>query len=145
MLWSRRLGGLDGLVVERGNALLAAAVLLTGSRTAGEDLLQAALERLMRSWGRVREDRERYLRRTMYHLVIDQWRRRWRRPEVFIDYEPADRFDGTEALDLRDALIRAMAQLPPRQRASRRERCPGLTQTSPATEIRPEPLPDTAI
>src|SRR5215813_113126 len=109
MLWSRRFDGLDTLVAERGNALLAAAVLLTGSRTAGEDLLQAALERLMRSWGRVREDRERYLRRTMYHLAIDQWRRRRRRPEVFIDYEPPDRPDGTHALDLRDALSRALA------------------------------------
>jgi len=117
MLWSRRFDGLDTLVAERGNALLAAAVLLTGSRTAGEDLLQAALERLMRSWGRVREDRERYLRRTMYHLAVDQWRRRRRRPEVFIAYEPPDRPDGADALDLRDALSRALAQLPPRQRA----------------------------
>ena len=53
MLWSRRFDGLDALVAERGNALLASAVLLAGSRVAGEDLLQAALERLMRSWGRV--------------------------------------------------------------------------------------------
>jgi len=90
--------------------------LLTGSRTAGEDLLQAALERLMRSWGRVREDRERYLRRTMYHLAVDQWRRRRRRPEVFLEYEPTGRPDATDALDLRDALIQALAQLSPRQR-----------------------------
>jgi RNA polymerase sigma-70 factor (sigma-E family) len=117
MLWSRRFDGLDRLVAERGSALLGAAVLLTGSRAAGEDLLQAALERLMRSWGRVREDRERYLRRTMYHLAIDQWRRRRRRPEVFIDYEPPGRPDATDAVDLRDALSRALAQLPPRQRA----------------------------
>jgi RNA polymerase sigma-70 factor (sigma-E family) len=117
MLRSRRFDELDALVAERGNALLAAAVLLTGSLAAGEDLLQAALERLMRSWGRVREDPERYLRRTMYHLAIDQWRRRRRRPEVLIDYEPPDRPDATGALDLRDALSRALAQLPPKQRA----------------------------
>jgi RNA polymerase sigma-70 factor (sigma-E family) len=117
MLWSRRFDGLDRLVAERGSALLGAAVLLTGSQAAGEDLLQAALERLMRSWGRVREDRERYLRRTMYHLAIDQWRRRRRRPEAFIDYEPPGRPDATDAVDLRDALSRALAQLPPRQRA----------------------------
>ena len=116
MLWSRRFDGLDTLVAERGSALLASAVLLTGGRAAGEDLLQAALERLMRSWGRVREDRERYLRRTMYHLAIDQWRSRRRRPEVFIDYEPPGQPDLTDALDLRDALSRALAQLPPRQR-----------------------------
>jgi RNA polymerase sigma-70 factor (sigma-E family) len=117
MLWSRRFDGLDTLVAERGSALLAAAVLLTGSQAAGEDLLQAALERLMRSWGRVREDRERYLRRTMYHLAIDQWRRRRRRPEVFIEYEPPGQSDATDVLDLRDALSRALARLPPRQRA----------------------------
>jgi RNA polymerase sigma-70 factor (sigma-E family) len=117
MLWSRRFDGLDALVAERGNALLASAVLLTGSRAAGEDLLQAALERLMRSWGRVREDRERYLRRTMYHLAVDQWRKRGRSPEVFIAHEPPSAADATEALDLRDALSRALNELPPRQRA----------------------------
>ena len=58
MFWKRSFDGLDALVAERGSALLATAVLLTGSRAAGEDLLQSALERLMRSWGRVREDRE---------------------------------------------------------------------------------------
>lgn len=117
MLWSRRFDGLDALVAERGNALLASAVLLTGSRPAGEDLLQAALERLMRSWGRVSGDRERYLRRTMYHLAVDQWRRRGRRPEVFLAAEPPSAADATEALDLRDALSRALTALPPRQRA----------------------------
>jgi RNA polymerase sigma-70 factor (sigma-E family) len=116
MLWSRRFDGLDTLVAERGNALLATAVLLTGSRAAGEDLLQAALERLMRSWDRVRGDREGYLRRTMYHLAIDEWRRRRRRPEVFVPHEPPGRPDATEALDLRDALSQALARLPPRQR-----------------------------
>jgi RNA polymerase sigma-70 factor (sigma-E family) len=117
VLRSRRFDGLDDLVAARGNALLGTAVLLTGSRAAGEDLLQAALERLMRSWGRVREDRERYLRRTMYHLAIDQWRHRRRRPEVFIEYEPPGRPDGTDTLDLRAALIGALAQLSPKQRA----------------------------
>jgi RNA polymerase sigma-70 factor (sigma-E family) len=116
MLWSRRFNGLDTLVAERGSALLGTAVLLTGSKAAGEDLLQAALERLMRSWNRVREDRERYLRRTMYHLAVDQWRSRKRRPEVFIEYEPPGRTDGLDALDLRDALSQALSQLSPRQR-----------------------------
>jgi RNA polymerase sigma-70 factor (sigma-E family) len=118
MLWSRRFDGLDTLVAERGNALLATAVLLTGSRAAGEDLLQAALERLMRSWSRVREDRERYLKRTMYHLAIDQWRHRRRRPEVFIEHDPPGQPDATDALDLRDAMSRALAQLAPKQRAT---------------------------
>ena len=117
MLWKRRFEGLDALVSERGNALLATAVLLTGSRAAGEDLVQAALERLMRSWTRVGADREGYLRRTMYNLAVDQWRRRRRRPEVFASVEPVGQPDATELFALRHALVAALAQLPPRQRA----------------------------
>jgi RNA polymerase sigma-70 factor (sigma-E family) len=117
VLWKRDFDGLATLVAERGNALLATAVLLAGSRAAGEDLLQAALERLMRSWGRVREDREGYLRRTMYNLAVDDWRRRRRRPEVLAAVEPAGQPDGTDTLALRQALVAALAKLPPRQRA----------------------------
>jgi DNA-directed RNA polymerase specialized sigma24 family protein len=50
--WKNSYEGLDALVAERGNGLLGAAVLLTGSRAAGEDLLQAALEPLVRHWSR---------------------------------------------------------------------------------------------
>lgn len=117
MRWTRRFEGLDTLVAERGSALLATAVLLTGSTAAGEDLLQAALERLMRSWSRIHGDKEGYLRRALYHLAVDQWRRRKRRPEVLIDVEPVGQPDSTDALHLRQALVQALAQLPPRQRA----------------------------
>jgi RNA polymerase sigma-70 factor (sigma-E family) len=114
---TERFEGLDALVAERGSALLAAAVLLTGSRTAGEDLLQVALERLMRRWNRVHGDKEGYLRRTLYHLAIDQWRSRKRRQEVLVDVGQPGQSDGTDALHLRQALIEALATLPPRQRA----------------------------
>ena len=108
--------GLDALVAERGRALLATAVLLAGGAAAGEDLLQAALERLLRNWRRV-EDPEGYLRRTLYHLAVDRWRVRRRRPEVLAAVEPPPVPDHSEAHDLRDALLRALAALPPRQRA----------------------------
>ena len=117
MRWKKRFEGLDTLVAERGSSLLATAVLLTGSRAAGEDLLQGALERLMRHWNRVHGDKEGYLRRTLYHLAVDQWRRRRRRPEVLTDVEPPGQPDATEALHLRQALVQALATLPPRQRA----------------------------
>ena len=117
MRWKRTFEGLDILVAERGNALLATAVLLTGSRAAAEDLVQAALERLMRNWTKVHGDREGYLRRTLYHLAVDQWRRRRRRPEVLSDVEPPSQADATEAVQLRDALRQALSTLPPRQRA----------------------------
>lgn len=110
--------GLERLLAERGNDLMRAAVALTGNRPAGEDLLQAALERLLRNWQRV-DDPEAYLRRTLYNLAADDWRRRgrWRSklPLVRDQYleTPAD---ATDTVDLRDALVRAMNQLPRHQR-----------------------------
>jgi len=117
--------GLDTLVAHRGGALLATATLLAGSPAAGEDLLQAALERVMRHWHRVKEEPEIYLRRTIYHLAVDQWRARRRRPEVFgktvteleLAAQRAGQPDGTDAVHLRLALIQGLAQLPSRQRA----------------------------
>jgi DNA-directed RNA polymerase specialized sigma24 family protein len=77
-----RFEGLDALVADRGGALLATATLLAGSRAAGEDLPQTALERVVRHWRRVSDEPEIYLRRTIYQLAVDQWRSRRRRPEV---------------------------------------------------------------
>ena len=117
MGWKKSYEGLDALVAERGDALLGTAVLLVGGRAAGEDLLQAALEGLVRHWSRVHSDKEGYLRRTMYHLAVDQWRSRRRRPEVLAQVEPPGQPDGTDAIHLRHALVQALATLPPRQRA----------------------------
>jgi len=71
----------------------------------------------MRSWNRVREDREGYLRRIMYNLAVDDWRRRKRRPEVLVTEERAGPADPGSAVALRQTLVAALAQLPPRQRA----------------------------
>jgi RNA polymerase sigma-70 factor (sigma-E family) len=116
-----RFKGLDALVADRGGALLATATLLAGGPAAGEDLLQAALERVMRHWHRVSNEPEIYLRRTIYHLAVDQWRSRRRRPEVLgrtgAELDLAVQPDGTDAVHLRLALIQGLAKLPPRQRA----------------------------
>jgi len=109
----------ERLLGERGQHLMRAAVALTGSRTDGEDLLQAALERLLQNWNRV-DDPEGYLRRTLYNLAADGWRRRgaWQRKRSLLE-AGLDGVTGTEAVDtvdLRDALGRALAQLPPMQR-----------------------------
>jgi hypothetical protein len=45
MTADRRVARLEEFLAERGKPLLQAAILLTGSKEAGEDLLQAALER----------------------------------------------------------------------------------------------------
>jgi RNA polymerase sigma factor (sigma-70 family) len=68
-------------------------------------------------WSRVRGDKEGYLRRTLYHLAVDQWRLRRRRPEVLAEVEPPGQPDGTDAVHLRHTLVQALATLPPRQRA----------------------------
>ena len=122
-------GDLDRLVAERGDHLLRAAIALTGNRADGEDLLQAALERLVRNRRRVELDLEGYLRRILYNLAADGWRRRATRERRLrlIRGRGAGAADGiyspvladaTPAIDLRDALVRLLAQLPPRQRAT---------------------------
>ena len=111
---------LESFLAERGEPLLRTAVLLTGSKEAGEDLLQAGLERLLRHWHRIDGDPEGYLRRTLYNLAADGWRRQraWRRRLPLLQNETATAVaDGTREVDTRDALIRLLIQLPPRQRA----------------------------
>ena len=118
-------GAVERLLAERGDQLMRAAIALTGSRQDGEDLLQAALERVLRNRRRVDSDLDGYLRRTLYNLAADGWRRRgrWR------DKVPLLRTDGcatgagttgadaTAAVDMRDALLGLLLELPPRQRA----------------------------
>jgi RNA polymerase sigma-70 factor (sigma-E family) len=112
-------GELERFLAERADRLMRTAVLLTGSREAGQDLLQTALERLLRHWRTLDGDPEGYLRRTLYNLAADGFRRqgRLRRKLLLLRagaQEPADAIAG---VDLRDALVRILLQLPPRQRA----------------------------
>ena len=110
---------LDRLMAERGTHLLHAAIALTGSRAEAEDLLQAAVERLLRRRRPV-DDLEAYLRRILYNLAADGWRRRgtWLRARSRAPARAADLIepDPLTTVDLRDALFRALRQLSPRQR-----------------------------
>jgi RNA polymerase sigma-70 factor (sigma-E family) len=113
---------IERLLDERGQHLMRAAVALTGSRADGEDLLQAALERLLHNWSRVDTDPEGYLRRTLYNLAADGWRRRGRWRGRLAEFRSQARAAATSgediaAVDLRDTLVRLLQQLPPRQRA----------------------------
>ena len=69
---------LERLIADRGGHLLCAAIALAGSRQDGEDLLQAAIERLLRHRRRIGSNPEGYLRRILYNLAVDGWRRRGR-------------------------------------------------------------------
>lgn len=111
---------LEQFLAERGRSLLSAAKLLTGSQEAAEDLLQAALERLLRNWTRIEGDPEGYLRRTLYNLAADGWRRSQVRIAGLRWLVAADRgsvASHADVIDLRDALVRELLKLPPRQRA----------------------------
>lgn len=111
---------LERFLAERGGHLLRSAVLLTGSKEAGEDLVQAALERLLRRGSAVHGDPEAYLRRIIYHLAADGWRRQgtWRRRLRLFEAGQAAAPDRMAEVDLRDAMVRLLRQLPPRQRAA---------------------------
>src|SRR6202453_5518287 len=71
---------LEELLAVKGRHLLRTAVMLAGGQEDGEDLLQAALERVFGRWRTIRDDPEGYLRRTLYHLAADGWSRKqaWR-------------------------------------------------------------------
>src|ERR1700760_356357 len=113
---------LEQLLAERGSSLMAAAIALSGSRQDGEDLLQAALERVLRKPRHIDDDVEGYLRRVLYNLAADGWRRRgtWKQkllPVLRAETLNATQPDPTAEVDQRDALVRMLGQLPPRQRA----------------------------
>jgi RNA polymerase sigma-70 factor (sigma-E family) len=110
---------LEELLIARGERLLRAAIMLAGSHADGEDLLQAALERVYRQWGRIEGDPEGYLRRTLYHLAADGWRRKGMlRARLRLLRASAGEPDQTSAVDERDELVRLLRALPSRQRTA---------------------------
>jgi RNA polymerase sigma-70 factor (sigma-E family) len=115
----RAVADLELFLADRGDDLLRTAVLLTGSKDAGEDLLQAALERLLRRWHAIEGDPEGYLRRTLYHLAADRWRQQyaWRRQLRLLRPGLGSAVDPFAEVEARDSLVRLLRQLPPRQRA----------------------------
>jgi RNA polymerase sigma-70 factor (sigma-E family) len=119
MAHDRAAGELERFLAERADPLMRTAVLLTGTREAGQDLLQTALERLLRHWRTLDGDPEAYLRRTLYNLAADGFRRQGRlqRKLRLLRAGTPPPPDPTAQVDLRDALVRLLHQLPPQQRA----------------------------
>lgn len=107
--------GFSEFVLSRQAALLRTAYLLTGHAQDAEDLVQAALVKVVPQWRRISDNPEPYVRRVMVNENVSRWRRRrWREqstdelPEVLAQ-DP----DQAELLAVRSAL----AALAPRQRA----------------------------
>jgi RNA polymerase sigma-70 factor (ECF subfamily) len=108
----------EAFYLERHEALYRALWLVTRNRHEAEEIAQDAFLRLFERWDRVGglEDPGGYL----YRTAINVWRSRGRRTAVAIRRAvrvlPAD--DGIAEVESRDAVIRALAPLTPRQRAA---------------------------
>ena len=96
-------------------SLTRTAWLLTGSRDAAADLVQAAFVKTYASWGRVRgDDALAYTRRVLANEHVDRWRRRHGEVAVPEIHDRPGRPDGT--VEDRDEITRLLALLPPQQR-----------------------------
>nr|WP_220035809.1 SigE family RNA polymerase sigma factor [Modestobacter versicolor] len=98
-------------------ALLRVAFLLTSDRGEAEDLLQVALLKTHRHWGRLvdREAAYPYVRRVLV-TTHTSWRRRRRVHEVLSDQLPEQPVGEPTAIEAGRAL-QALEELPPRMRA----------------------------
>ncbi|QCW50008.1 SigE family RNA polymerase sigma factor [Nocardioides dongxiaopingii] len=99
-------------------SLYRTAYLLLGDRAEAEDLVQSALAKTYASWGRVRslEAAPAYARTTLVNTATSWFRRRSWRNERPTETLPDPGTVGSDPSD-RPALLAALAQLPPRQRA----------------------------
>jgi RNA polymerase sigma-70 factor (sigma-E family) len=94
--------------------------MLTGSREAGEDLVQTALVSTLASWSKVekQEDPFAYVRRAMVNANITLWRH-WGSRIAYLepDHNRSQRWDNVEHdVVLRTAIRSALVSLPIRQR-----------------------------
>ena len=109
--------GFVDFVAARGPALHRTAVLLTRHQASAEDLVQTALAKAWRAWGRIDGDREAYVRRIIVNEFASGWRRRWRGEVPTAELPEPAQAGHDESVAVRAVLIAALATLPPRQRA----------------------------
>ncbi|MBU2664386.1 SigE family RNA polymerase sigma factor [Actinoplanes bogorensis] len=110
--------GFDDFVRSRSTGLLRVAFLLTGDRHAAEDLLQEVLEQMYVRWRRIEGAPEAYARKALVNRATNRWRWRSRRPETPLgsEHERPARDHGDDVA-VRAAVLDALRDLPPRQRA----------------------------
>ncbi len=108
----------EQFVATRSGDLLRLAVLLAADRGHAEDLVQTALVKAYRRWGRISgDDPYPYVRRVLVTSAAS-WRRR-RITQEIVDLPAHDRPgpDDTDAVADRQHMAELMAELPPRMRA----------------------------
>lgn len=99
-------------------ALLRFGHVLTGNPHEAEELVQEALAKSLRRWRRARvDDPIAYVRKAMVNTHVSQWRRWSARVQLGDVPEPVSDDAGLRRSEERDALRRALALLPARQRA----------------------------
>jgi RNA polymerase sigma-70 factor (sigma-E family) len=99
-------------------ALLRFGHVLTGDPHEAEELVQEALAKSLRRWRRARvTDPVAYVRRVMVTTHVSQWRRWSARVQLGDVPEPVSDDAGLRRSEEWDALRRALALLPARQRA----------------------------
>ncbi len=107
-------------VSSRWSRLVRSAVLLGCSPAEAEDVTQAALERCLLKWSRIRraDDVDAYVHRVLLNTFTSSRRRRWTGERPTADPPDQVRTDDTERVDLADAVVRALRRLPDDQRAA---------------------------
>ncbi len=105
--------------------LVRLAYLLCGDRHLAEDLVQACLIRMYRSWQRIErpEALDGYARQVLLRCWLNERRRPWRRLESYPGTLPDQTDDNSDPAlgvgsDVKELLRRALAEIPPRQRAA---------------------------
>ena len=110
----------EEFVRARSASFLRTAALLVGDVDQAQDLLQQALWRTHRHWGRAIDNPDAYLRKVLVNLVHDARRHARRRvvERPLDDVAQAVVGDDTALLADRDALLAALRLIPPRQRVT---------------------------
>ncbi|MFJ9866122.1 SigE family RNA polymerase sigma factor [Streptomyces sp. NPDC101165] len=113
----------QSFMIGRWPRLMRTAYLLTGEQHAAEDLVQSTLEQVYVAWRRVgsADDPEAYVRRVMINAHARKHRRRLKeflapRDDSGLVHEVPDTGDRIAQADDRSTLLKALAQLPARQR-----------------------------
>ncbi|MET9132959.1 SigE family RNA polymerase sigma factor [Streptomyces antibioticus] len=114
----------QAFVIGRWPRLIRTAFLLTGEQHAAEDLAQTTLEQVYVAWNRVAaaDEPDAYVRRVMINTHSRRYRKELREflaprgEDPGMAHEIADTGDRIAQADDRHTLLKALAELPPRQR-----------------------------
>lgn len=113
--------GFDEFIAEMGNSLFRLAVVLSADVRAGEDLYQETLQRVAVHWA-VIDSPAAWSRQTMRNLAVDRYRARSARvaevpvPDDGTAVPDPRAADGFQAIEVRQALLRALGDLSDMQR-----------------------------